>query len=205
MNTYEVLDNELETQYSILIKAHQRKEKQRYNFILFVLFITLVAVGASVFFSYKAFAATQKSKPEEEVKTQVYYQTLSTIYNGGPLLNLTGIGTGYELKSPKVIQVTNEGTTATIFDIKIQSIKTSLLSTNNLVYTITQDNETSNNKQLPLNDQIIISDIKIEPNETKTFTIKVKFNGTTEQGDYSNYYNAHINIEQKNNKSSLME
>ena len=70
MNTYEVLDNELETQYSILIKAHERKEKQRYNFILFVLFITLVAVGASVFFSYKAFAATQKSKPEEEVKVQ---------------------------------------------------------------------------------------------------------------------------------------
>ena len=125
------------------------------------------------------------------------------MFNNGRVLNLEKINTGYELSTPKVIQITNEGNSDIIFDIKLTSIKTSLLSTNNLVYTLTRDNETSDAMELPLNDKIIAQDIKINPEQTISFILTVKYNGTIESNN--NNYSANIEIEQKNNKANLLE
>ena len=205
MEKNETFKEELETQYAILIKAKEKKEKERFIILLVILGITFLSVIISVIFSYKAFSATKNIDTKEKTKTEVFYQTLSTTFNGNQYLNLSGIGNGYELQNPKVIQITNEGNTKITFDLKIASIKTSLLSTNNLVYTITKNNETSAQKELPLSDKVIAQDVKIEPSETITFIIKVSFKGVLEEGNYSNYYNSKIVIEQKDNKSSLLE
>lgn len=205
MEKNETFKEELETQYAILIKAKERKEKQRFNILLVILGITFISVIISVIFAYKAFSATKDIDNENETKIVTYYQTLSTTFNGNQSLNLSGIGNGYELSTPKVIQITNEGNTDITFDIKLTGVKSSLSSTNNLVYTITRNSDTSITKELPLSDKVIVSDVKISPEETVTYVIKVSFKGTLEEGDYSNYYNSKIVIEQKDNKTSLLE
>ena len=172
--------------------------------MLIILGLTFVSVIISVIFSYKALSATKKLDKNESVSS-TYYKTLSITFNGNQNLNLTGIGNGYELTNPKVIQITNEGDSDITFDIKLVSIQSSLLSTNNLVYTISCNNETSITKELPLSDKIIVSDITITPEETKTYVIKVAFKGTIEEGNYNNYYNSKIVVEANDNKTSLLE
>lgn len=205
MEKNENFKEELETQYTILIKANEKKEKQRFIILLVVLGITLLTVFISMIFSFKAFSATKKIDNKEKSTSKTHYQTLSTTFNGNQELNLSGIGNGYELSVPKTIQLTNEGDTDITFDIKITGIQTSLLSTNNLVYTITRNGETSIKKELPLSENTIIKDEKISPEETITYIIKVSFNGVLETGNYSNYYNSRIVVEQKDNKSLLLE
>lgn len=205
MEKNETFKEELETQYTILIKAKERKEKQRFNILLVILAITFISVIISIFFAYKAFSATKNIGNKTETEALIYYQTLSTTFNDNQYLNLSGIGNGYELSTPKVVQITNDGNTDITFDIKLTGIKSSLTSTNNLVYTITRNGDTSITKELPLSDKVIASDIKISPEETITYVIKVSFKGTLEEGDYSNYYNSKIVIEQKDNKASLLE
>lgn len=205
MEKNETFKEELETQYAILIKAKERKEKQRFNILLVILAITFISVIISVFFAYKAFSATKNIDNKTETEALIYYQTLSTTFNDNQYLNLSAIGNGYELSTPKVVQITNDGNTDITFDIKLTGIKSSLTSTNNLVYTITRNGDTSITKELPLSDKVIASDIKISPEETITYVIKVSFKGTLEEGDYSNYYNSKIVIEQKDNKASLLE
>lgn len=205
MEKNESFKEELETQYAILIKAKEKKEKQRFIILLIIAIITLIFVIISVFFAYKAYKSTKEIKQENTTTVENYYRTLSTIYNTGSSLNLSGIGNGYKLSTPKIIQITNEGNTEVTFDIKITNIQTSLLSTNNLVYTISRDGQTSINKVLPLSDTTIVSDMKISPNETITYTINVSFNGVIEENNYSNYYNSQIVIDQKDNKTSLLE
>ena len=58
---------------------------------------------------------------------------------------------------------------------------------------------------MPLSDTTIVTDMKIQPNETITYIINVSFNGVIEANNYSNYYNSNIVIEQKDNSSSLLE
>ena len=205
MEKNESFKEELETQYAILIKAKEKKEKQRFMILIVIAFITMIFVIISVFFAYKAYKSTKDIKQENNTMVEKYYRTLSTTYNTGSSLNLSGIGNGYKLSTPKIIQITNEGNVDASFDIKLTGIQTSLLSTNNLVYTITRDGQTSINKELPLSDTTIITDIKIAPNETISFTINVSFNGVIEENNYSNYYNSNIVIEQKDNSSSLLE
>lgn len=204
MEKNEDFKEELETQYTILIKAKEKKEHQRFIVLLIILGLTFVSVIISVIFSYKALSATKKLDKNESVSS-TYYKTLSITFNGNQNLNLTGIGNGYELTNPKVIQITNEGDSDITFDIKLVSIQSSLLSTNNLVYTISCNNETSITKELPLSDKIIVSDITITPEETKTYVIKVAFKGTIEEGNYNNYYNSKIVVEANDNKTSLLE
>ena len=204
MEKNEDFKEELETQYTILIKAKEKKEHQRFIVLLIILGLTFVSVIISVIFSYKALSATKTLDKNESVSS-TYYKTLSITFNGNQNLNLTGIGNGYELTNPKVIQITNEGDSDITFDIKLVSIQSSLLSTNNLVYTISCNNETSITKELPLSDKIIVSDITITPEETKTYVIKVAFKGTIEEGNYNNYYNSKIVVEANDNKTSLLE
>lgn len=203
MEKNENFKNELENQYSILIRANERKEHQRYMVLLTIILVTFFTCLVTMFFSFKAFSSTKELNDDNKVLTNSYQLTLSTMFNNGKVLNLEKINTGYELSTPKVIQITNEGNSDIIFDIKLTSIKTSLLSTNNLVYTLTRDNETSDAMELPLNDKIIAQDIKINPEQTISFILKVKYNGTIESNN--NNYSANIEIEQKNNKANLLE
>ncbi len=205
MEKNENFKEELETQYSILIKINEKKEQQRYIILLVVLAITFISVIISVIFSYKALSATKKINNNDNTNIVVNHQYLTTTFNNGSNLNITNIGNGYSLKVPKVIKVLNEGNTEVIFDIKLTSIKTSLLSTNNLVYTITRNGETSIPKELPLNDRVIAEGIKILPKESIVFSINVRFDGIIEADNYTNYYNSKIVIEQKNNKTNLLE
>lgn len=205
MEKNENFKSELETQYNILIKANEKKERQRFKIILSIISITLIFVIISLFFSYKAFISSKNINDNEKKEPNTHYRTLSVIYNGDSNLNLSGIGNGYELSNPKVIQITNEGDSNITFDLKLNSIKTSLLSTNNFVYQITTNGESSNYKEFPLSDKTILQDVLITPEQTITYIIKAKFTGTIEQNNYSNYYNSNIVIEQKDDKSNLLE
>ena len=204
MEKNENFKSQLETQYNILIKASEKKEQKRYICILIILISTLLAVIISIIFAYKAYQSSNEIKGKEK-NSNTYYETLSVIYNGDNTLNLSNIGNGYNLVNPRTITITNEGEDDIIFNINLNSIKTSLLSTNNLIYTINSSNNESTNKELPLTDKTIINKQKISPGETITYTIMVKFNGTMESNNYSNYYNAKINIDIQNNKSDLLE
>lgn len=204
MEKNENFKSELENQYTILIKASEKKEQKRFIILLTILSVTLVSTLISVIFACIALKNSTKIYTESK-ETVTHYQTLSITYNGNSTLNLANIGTGYELSTPKVLNITNEGDTEITFDIKLTSINTSLLSTNNLLYTIIKNNTESSSKELPLSDKVIVSDIKIAPDETISYIIKVAFNGIIEEDNQSNYYNAKIVIEQKDNKSNLLE
>ena len=196
--------SDLENQYTILIQAQERSEQRRFLAILVIITVTLLAVIVNAVFSFMAYK--KSSDIQEDVKDEkTYYQTLSTVYNGSSSLVLDNIVTGYRLGTPKTIEITNDGDTTVTYNIKIASIKTSLLSTNNLFYTINSNGETSSTKQLPLTDKVILDNIKIEPKETRTYTIDVVFQGTTFEGENNNYYHASIIVEQMDNKSNLLE
>lgn len=205
MEKNENFKSELETQYNILIKANEKKESQRFKIILSIISITLLCVLISLFFSYKAFISSKNINDNEKKGSSTHYRTLSIVYNGDSNLNLSGIGNGYELSNPKVIQITNDGDSDVTFDLKLNSINTSLLSTNNFVYQISTNGESSNYKEFPLTDKTILQDVLISPEQTLTYIIRAKFTGTIEQNNYSNYYNSKIVIEQKDDKSNLLE
>lgn len=197
--------SELETQYSILIQNKEKNEQKRFIFITTILVVTLCSVLCSIVFSFIAFKNSKNINLSTKVRDITYYQTLSVKYNGDNQLSLTNITNNYELPVPKTIEITNEGTTDIVFDIKLSSINTSLLSTNKLVYTLLRNNEVVVNKELPLGDKVIASDIKISPDETLYYVLQVNFNGSLEDNNNANYYNSKIIIEQKNNKSNLLE
>ena len=204
MEKNENFKTKLENQYSILIRANEKKEHQRYMILLSVILVTFITCLIGLFFSYKAYSSTKEIYDENKVVTNIHNQVLVTSFNNGSVLNLGKITTGYELKNPKVITITNEGDSNITFDIKLTSIKTTLLSTNNLVYTIAKDKNASNPIELPLSDKAIVQDVTIEPSQTITFIIKVKFNGTIENNS-ENTYSANVVVEQKNNKANLLE
>ncbi len=204
MEKNENFKTELENQYTILIKASEQKETKRFAIILTILIITLISVIISIFFASLAYKNSLKINKENK-DSFTHYQTLAITYNDTYNLNLENIGNNYQLKNPKTINITNEGDTDITFDIKLTSINTSLLSTNNLFYTLTKNNTESTKKELPLSDKVITSNIKIAPKETVSFILKVAFTGTMEENNYSNYYKAKIIVEQKDNKSELLE
>lgn len=194
---------ELETQYTILIKAEEREQKRRAlimyiicGLTLFMTIISLITVSISL--------GRTKKEQIKNTSEKIVYQTLTTNYNGSKQLNLQGIGNGYYLQQPKVITLSNEGNELLTYNIKLTSIETSLTSTNNLTYTLTKDDETSSQRELPLKEDYLLKEIKLEPGETRTYKINVAFTGTLEYGNYSNYYKANIVVEQNNNQMNLL-
>lgn len=204
MEKNENFKNELENQYSILIRANEKKEHQRYMVLFVIILITFSVCLVGMLYSFKAFSTIKEINDDNQIITNIHNQTLTTMFNNGRTLNLPKITNGYELTTPKVIQITNEGNSDIIFDIKLTSIKSTLSSTNNLVYTLIRDNTVSDAMSLPLSDKVIAQNITIEPSQTITFTLKVKFNGTIEN-NVENSYSANIIVEQKNNKANLLE
>ncbi len=205
MEKNENFKSELETQYTLLIEAQERKEKIIHIFIFALIILTLISVIISTVFSIRAFIATTNMKKKVENESETYYQTLAITYNDSSNLSLNNIITGYSLVTPKVIQITNEGNYEMTFNVKLTSINTSLSSTNNLLYTITTNGETSVSKQLPLTEKSIIENIKIKPEETIKYIINVNFTGVVDQSITNSFYNANIVVEQIDNKSNLLE
>ncbi len=195
MEKNENFKEELEKQYSILIKASDKKVKKYFIVIITILTITLVATIISCVFASSALKASKKINKEQVETVNTYYKTLSISYNNGPKLELKNIGNGYELQNPKTITITNEGNSEVIYSIKLSSIQTSLISTNNLKYTLITNNQSSNPKELPLNEKVIVQDVKIEPEQTIKYILKASYSGQMEENNYSNYYNANIIIE----------
>jgi len=204
MEKNEEFKEELEKQYSILIKASEKKEKKYFIVIISVLVMSLVSTLISCVFASLAFNNSKKMNVIEEEKTNTYYKTLAVTFNNGSKLDLKGIGNGYELKEPKIITITNEGDTDVVFNIKFSSIQTSLISSNGLRYTITTNNETSPPKELPLSNKEILSDIKIEPKQSINYIIKANYSGQMEANNYANYYSAEIVIEQVGDTAEIM-
>lgn len=204
MEKNENFKSELETQYGILIEANEKIKKHRYIFVIILLIITYLSVLVSIFFSYKALKNSNSVNSEIKENINTNYLTLSTIYKNGNDLTIKNIDNGF-ISTPKEIQITNEGDTDITFNIKISSIKTTLISTNNLVYTLTKNNEVIGSNILPLQEKNILSEINIAPKETITYSLIVSFNGVLEQGNNTNSYQANIVIEQNNNKANLLE
>ena len=202
MEKNEEFGKELETQYNILIKAEAKKSEKRFIAIFIIVCVTLLFTLISLVFAAKSYFKTKEDVEEIKEDSKTYYETLAVTFNGGNKLELNEITSDYSLERPKVIKITNEGTSETKFNIKLTSIKTSLLATNNLKYTLIRDNNTSTSKELPLTDTEIIKDVSIAPNETITYTIKVNFNGTIENN--SNYYNCNINIISQSMATNLL-
>lgn len=203
MEKNEEFSKELETQYNILIKAEAKKTEQRFIAIFIILCLTLVSGLISLVFAAKAYFNTKEDVNNIEEVEKVYFETLSITYNNGNRLELNEIGTDYVLQNPKIIQITNEGNTPTSFNVKISSIKTSLLATNNLRYSVERNGNQTLTKELPLSDTEILKNVVIEPDETITYTIKASFTGTFD--DYSNYYSANVDIVQNNTASVLLK
>ena len=199
----EEFNEELENQYSILIKASAKEQRKRTIIIITILSLTLIATTISTIFAIKAYSSTKIITKEKKSTSKEYYQTLSTTYNDSSKLEISNIYTGFTLVTPKIITITNEGDTKITYDVKIKNINTSLLSTNNLVYTITKDNQTSSSKELPLSDSNILSEIEISPKETVIYVINVTYNGVVDNN--TNYYNANIVVEQNNKKTNLLD
>lgn len=196
--------SELEVQYGILIEANEKAKKQRYIFLLVIVCLTFISVLISVFFSFKALDNSNKINKGEKESINTNYLTLSTIFKNGNDITINNIANGY-IGTPKEIQITNDGDTDITFNIKISSIKTTLISTNNLVYILTKNGEEIANNVLPLQEKIIANEVKISPKETITYTINTAFNGVLEQNNNTNEYHANITIEQNNNKGNLLE
>jgi len=191
MEIKEEFSKELEKQYSILIKAEERREAKR-TFVIFVIVsVTLLTCLINLLFAIKSYRDVIESTPVSTT-TYTYYEILSTNFINGNNLSITNINPSSDTISKK-FEITNEGDTEITFNIKLTSIKTSLLTTNNLVYTLTRENNTSSSKILPLKETTILSEIKINPQETITYTLNVTYNGSyTENNDY---YEANIAIE----------
>lgn len=205
MENKENLKLELATQNNILIKANEKKQKQRFLIILTILLITFLSVLTSVFFSYKSYQAIKNTSKSEKIEQSTYYKTLSVKYDGNTFLNISAIGNGYISSNAKNIEITNEGDEKITFNMKLESIDTSLKSSNGLTYIIYKNNQTLKDKELPLKDNYILEDT-IEPSETIKYTILVRLNTALfESADTSNYYNSKILIEQNDEESKLLE
>jgi len=204
MEKNENFKEELEKQYSILIQASNKKEKKYFIIIISILAVTLLGTLVSCFFAGKAFSSSKIINTKEEEKINEYYKTLAVTFNNGPKLELKGIGNGYELKEPKTITITNEGDSEITYRIKLSGIRTTLISSNNLTYTITTKNETSSPRELPLSDKEMVSETKIEPNQTHKYIIKASYTGKMAENDYSNSYSANVVIEQVGDTAEII-
>lgn len=193
--------NELETQYQMLIKANKEEQSKRSLIMMFILILTLISCSITAYFSYKAYKSI--SLNEETIEEQdIHYETLSVMYNSTDTLDIKDIKDSTN-REAKVITITNEGDTEITFDIKLTSINTNLVTTNNMVYTISKNNKETT-KQLPLVDTTIVKDNKISPEETIVYTLNLKYNGNS-TAEFPNNYKAKIVVEQKNNNVNLLE
>ena len=203
-NKNENFKDELEKQYSILIKAEEKEQKRRSWIILCIFSLTLISTLFCVYFSYKSYKVTSNIISSKKIETKSYYETLSTVFSNGQNIAIDNFANANNLFTPMVVNITNDGNTEITYNINISNIKTSLSSTQNLFYTITVNNETSTPKNLPIKDDSLLAGQKIKPKETIKYIIRASYTGSIEE-NIQNYYHAKIKVEQTNFKTSLLE
>lgn len=203
-NKNEGFKEELEKQYSILLKAEEKNQNRRNIIIVIIFFLTFIASSFCVFFSYRSYKNTKIIISSKKKENKNYYETLSTVFNNGQNINISNLTYQTDLFSPMLITITNDGNTEITYNIEITNVKTSLPSTQNLYYTFTVNNTTSSPKNLPLNKASLLSDQKIKPKETITYILRASYTGSIENNS-QNYYQAKIKVEQTNSKSTLLE
>ena len=93
---------ELQNQYTILIKAEERQQKKRTVTLYIICGLTLLMTIISLV-SVMISLSNTKSEHSKTSEPKTVYQTLVTNYNGSKTLNLTAIGNGYYLQNPAVI------------------------------------------------------------------------------------------------------
>lgn len=192
--------SELETQYSILINTEKKEQRKRTIIILIILLLTLTTSLFTTYFSYKSYKSTKQENISND-KINEYYQVLETKFVSGSLINLH-INTAYNSSDPYVFYVTNTGDTPIIYNINLSSVKTNLALNENLKYTLSINDQKPLTNLLPLNNQTILENIVIKPNEQIKYSLNISFNGFID-GDAE--YSASIKIEQQKNVSTLIE
>lgn len=195
--------SELKAQYNFLVQTEKKEQQKRNLIITSILLLTLCITFIGTFFSYTSYRTSLSSKKIKTNEINNHYETLSVTFNDSKTLSLNNITTGYVLLNPKVINITNEGDSKVVYDINLTGVKTSL-SNDNLVYTITKENETSIAKGLPISGSPIVTDAELEPQESVRYIINVSCNGDIDLG-FDNYYQANLEVLQKNNQVNLLE
>lgn len=192
--------SELETQYSILINTEKKEQRTRTIIILIILLLTLISTLLTTYFSYKSYKSIKQENIAND-KMNEYYQVLETNYISGSLINLH-INTAYNSGTPYVFYVTNTGDTPIIYNINLSSVKTNIALNENLKYTLSINDQTPISNLLPLNNQTILENIVIKPNEQIKYSLNTSFSGYIDGGAE---YSAIIKIEQQKNVSTLIE
>ncbi len=197
-NKNEDFKSELETQYNTLIIAGQKEQKNNLLIITILLVLTFISSIFSLILSSKALSQTKKIN--EQVKTtDLIYKTLEVVYSDDQYINIESLKDGY--KSNKTITITNKGDTKITFDIKISSIKTSLPTTSDLIYTITKVGGTSIQKSLPLNETSIVINESLGKDETVVYSFDIDYKGPKQDSEKMSYYFANISVNQNQNNT----
>lgn len=186
--------SELETQYSILLNTEKKEQKKITTIVLIIIVLTLTSSLITCLLSYKAYKSTKKENNLNN-KTNEYYQVLETTYVSGSNINLI-INNAYNSSNSYVFYVTNSGDAPITYNINLSSVKTNLALNENLKYTLSINNQNPITNLLPLNNQTILENVVIEPNEQIKYELNTNFNGHI---DVDANYNASIKIEQQKN------
>lgn len=199
-NKNEDFKSDLENQYNTLIIEGQKEQKNNTFIITVLVVITLIISAISLILSAKTLSHTKKIN--EQVKaTDLVYKTLEIVYSDDQYINIESLKEGFHLDKPKTISITNTGDTKVTFDIKISSIKTSLSSTSDLIYTITKVGGSPIQRSLPLNETAIVINESLGKDETITYNFDINYKGPNQSAEKLSYYFANINVVQNRNNS----
>ena len=162
---------DLGSEFSSLIKIENQKQSLRNGIIIAILAISIIIGIINLVLSKRALSQTREindyTKTEEKL-----YQTLEITYDNDLNINFDNIN-NIEETTYKTITIKNKGNSKAIFDLKINSIKTSLVDQNVLSYKITKNDILLGNKKLPLKETNIDSEVIIEPGSTITYKIEI--------------------------------
>ena len=198
-NKNEDFKSDLESQYNTLILASRKEQKSHSLIIIFLLIITLITSILSLILSFNTLSHTKKIT--EQVKTtDLVYKTLEVTYSDDQYINIENLKEGFHLEEPKSITITNTGDSKITFDIKISSIKTSLESTSDLIYTITKVGGYPTQKSVPLSETPIVINESLGKDETVTYNFNIEYKGSIPNPDKLNYYFANIVVNLNENQ-----
>jgi len=196
-NRNEDFKNTLAIEYSALIENENEKNKKRYMILFSIILITLIITITSLILSIVSFSHTKEIN--DSTKTQgSSYKTLEVVYNQDQFINIERVQDKKEIPS-KIITVKNTGTTATNFDIKINSIKTSVITNNVLSYTLVQNDITNSEKNIPLSETTIVKNLVINPDSTMTFKLDINYKEGI-NSEINDYYFANVIVEQSSDE-----
>lgn len=195
------IKHELEKQYIILRQKEAKNQKKLMTIVILISIASFLSIIASSFFSYRAYKNSKLTNSNQSSQKQ---EVLLISYNGNKSLNLNNITNNYSLTNPIEINLNNSGNDSSKYLIKLNSIKTNLLSTNNLIYTLKKNDQIVQSTSLPTDISSIIEESYIEPNESINYKIFINYNGTIDDNSINYYYQANLEVIQGNEVSTLI-